>query len=707
MSAHSALIEEGSSSVRPTSVLQLPELTENFRYWLAKKLESKGFGKAVIPESKEFIKALDAIQNRSFAALKDQQTILGLAVTQYGRTGIRPPEFNLLEHAAVYDAEPLVRSAITRQLNLWFKQDLQLVGPKKAYVDYIGRRLKQIAFVTKIPTRELFRKIVRSLLRYSNAFVIIVRNQDYSGGIKKEGVKKAPIAGLFPVSPLSMFPKFENGILISWIRLLSDGTRFQEFHPEDVIHFTFDREEDFIFGKPRLLGAIEDVAALRRMEENVEVLVSRYLFPIYHLMVGSAEIPCRYFPDGSSEIDAARIAVQEMEQEGMLITSERMKLELIGALDKALNAQEYLKHFKIRLYADLGVSAVDMGEGDTANRSTADNISQNLKDKVLEDQQHFADQVQLELFLPFFLEHPEDISAINAFDSVRLSFFNCDLDSRLKFENHVINLVNNDLTTFEEGRQMLGKQPLTDKDWKDTHLNRVDIPLIKEEAKAKMEIAQMQLEAQTKLAKQQMSLQAEQHEAQLKSQEKQTKLALAHPKAQPQVHVGTQAPTIATGTGGGTGNKTGGAKGGAGRTRPGTSASRTTATKSQPTNQHGKALGPTKKKSSFDEDGNFIVRDSRDQSLIGPVLSRIIDMVMLCDTQEEAEQLINHHFADNPELPHILSIVTYAFTNAKAKHELRAGLFAAALTIADRFSEDQDAVESMSPGSVYTGSLSA
>jgi hypothetical protein len=677
----------------------------NLQDWnLAKAGSSRS--QKVEAQPQELKKRLDEIQNRDVGKYEDRQFLLGLGTTQYGLNGIRVPEFNLLEQAAVYDAEPLVRRAITRQINLWFKQEFRLTGKKKANVDYIAKRLKQIAFVTRIPTQELFRKVVRSLLKYSNAFVIILRDERLSGGRRYPGFPP-PIAGLIPVTPLSMFPKFESGKLVRWCRLLNTQM-YTEIPAEDVIHFKFDHEEDFIFGKPRLLGAIEDVAALRRMEESVEILVAKYLFPIYQLSVGSAEKPCQYYSNGQSELDAAKVMLQEMEQEGVLITSERHKLDVIGALDKAIDATAYLDHFKKRLYADLGISSVDMGDGTLANRNTADSISQNLKDLVIEDQANFAAQVQMKLFLPFFLEHPAGPSAINNYDSVRLSFYNVDLDNRVKYETHVLNLWNNEAITHDEMRDMLGQQPMTDEEWGRSQFEMIQVALLDAQADSQMEVVDKQIEAQqkeartnAKLREKELELQNQQHMATLRSNERQTQKALEHPGAKPLVAVGTQGATVSAGGGPVGGGKTSsGSKpkpkakaAGAKKPdkKPDGAGARATATKVQPENQHGKNAGPTKRKSSLE--GGFRVVDrapAGDHDLLGPRLAGLVDVLMACRDAAEAAEAVAALFPGESDRALILPVVDGAFRSARSRIELRAALVAASLPIAKRIEEEEE-----------------
>lgn len=599
---------------------------DGINQWLIHQREEKGVALTVeMGQTKAYKKYIDAVSNRNFGALAESTKLTQLGLNRY-LDGIQPPEFDLLEQAAVYDAEPIVRTAISRQINLWLKEPPVLLGEDK-YVEYIQERLNEIAFVSKIPTNELWRTMLRSLLKFSNAFAIVIRSSDLSSGVKVQG--RQPIAAIFPVSALTMFPKFEKGRIIKWVRVLPDGRRYQEFDPKDVIHLTFDKEEEFVFGKPRLLGSIEDVAALRRIEENIEILMAKFLFPIYHMIVGTPEKPCQYYPNGESEIDVARYQIQGMDQEGMAITSERVKFDVIGSFDQALDAGPYLEHFKKRLYAGLGVSAIDVGEGDTANRSTADNISQNLKDRVLEDQISLADQIHMQIFLPLIQEHKDGWSAIKAFNKVKLRFVNVDLDNRIKYENHLINLWNNNLLLEEEAREKIGMPAFSNADRMRTRFFLQDV----------------------------ISLVIGSSDEKWTGESAFKKILAAVPEA--------------TGVGGGMGNKVAGATGGR-PSKPSNPAANAVKIKSQPTNQFGTNPGPTRAKSSLEKE---ILTDE---------LIQFINFIGSAESDEDVDKYAEQHFEDQKSRDLILSIGKHVRSKLSLKNELRAEMVSRLLEVADK-----------------------
>jgi hypothetical protein len=283
----------------------------------------------------------------------------------------------------------------------------------------------------------------------------------------------------------------------------------------------------------------------------------------------------------------------------------------VQAFKESIDATEYLKYFKTRLYTGMGVSAVDMGEGDTANRSTADNISQNLKARVIEDQKTFASQVQFHFFVDLFLEHPEEVSALNSFDQVKLVFANVDLDSRIKWENHVIQLWNSNLIDEDEARARIHLRPMDPN--APTHFQRVEAPLAIIGAVDEPFTAEAKKAAQKRLT-------------------------------------GTEEPAAA-------GRPKGGGSPPAIRR-----ATRPVAQKSRPTNQRGTNLGPTRRRSNTEE------------KLLGRKLFLFTNSVVRSIDENDIVSVINDHFTSLADRELILSIVREAMKDAGSIQGIRAHL---------------------------------
>jgi len=285
-----------------------------------------------------------------------------------------PPEYDLAEVGVVEDVESIVRQANRKKIALMYKEGYDFVGKNLTNIQYIKERLHQISIASDIPTAELLRGIGTSLIRLSNAFLLKVRNTKSSGGSIRttpEGKKLNPVAGYFhlPAETMRMKVNQRTGEIIKWRQEMPDG-RYIDYNPDDIVHFYIHRKDGFIFGTPDLVPVIDDIRALRKIEENVELLIYQHIFPLFHYTVGTETAPAGYTEDGTKEIDAVKDEIQYMPSEGGIVTPERHKIELIGSEGRALRAESYLQHFKMRVIAGLGISEMDLGVGNCYDEKT-------------------------------------------------------------------------------------------------------------------------------------------------------------------------------------------------------------------------------------------------------------------------------------------------------------------------------------------------
>lgn len=290
------------------------------------------------------------------------------------RSSFIPAEYDLAEIGIITDVDCFVSQAFQKKLGLMFKEGFNFVGSDKKITKYHQARMEQIAQASGIPTSELLRRIAYNLISTSNAFLVKVRNEEVSGGKIREDAKGKtlkPVAAYFPAAPETMRVKInvDTGKILEWRQELPDG-RTKDFSPDDVIHFTFNKKEGFMFGTPTLIPVIDDIRALRQIEENLELLIYQHLFPLLHYKVGTEAAPAGYDESGRKEIDIAKEAMRYMPAEGALITPERHEVKIIGAESKALRAEGYIEHFKRRVIAGLGISEIDLGVGDCHDDTT-------------------------------------------------------------------------------------------------------------------------------------------------------------------------------------------------------------------------------------------------------------------------------------------------------------------------------------------------
>lgn len=401
--------------------------------------------------------------------------------TVYSREFFQPPEYNLTEIGRVEDVEAYVRQAHCKKVGLMFKSGYSLTGPNPQTIEYVARRLAQIEQAQGRPFYILLREIGYDLVKYNNAYLVKVRRQQASGGRRRKDFRTGktldPVAAYFRMSPETVWVKRDiYGNVLQYRQQMLNGLKRVFFEPEDVIHIYKDRKGGFAVGTPPLVPVLDDIRALRRLEENIELLVYQHLFPLMHYQVGTENQPATVLPNGQSEVDVVRAQIESMPAEGCIVTPERHRISIIGAEGRALRADWYLHHFKQRVFAGLGMSSIDFGDGATANRSTAERLSRALIDSVKDYQEVLASFINFEIIRELLLESTWGEEALEPENMVQFVFAEIDEDAKIKRDSNTVNLYQGNLITESEARIELGRQPITDDQRPDMFFERVTKP---------------------------------------------------------------------------------------------------------------------------------------------------------------------------------------------------------------------------------------
>jgi hypothetical protein len=379
------------------------------------------------------------------------------------------PEWDLAECGRILDTESIVRRAFRNKKNLFTKEGYEFVGSKPERVQYVKRRFKQFEIATQIPTTVLMSTTFWSLIRTHNAFWAKVRNVNASGGaVRKtpDGKTLNPVAGYFPMASETIrFKRDEFGKLLKY-RQEVPGKEPVEFAPEDVVHFYFEKREGFSVGTPSLVSVKDDIRALRRIEENVELLVYQHLFPLFHYQVGTEKEPAKTTANGLDEVQVVQAKIAQMPSDGCWVTPERHKITPLNTTGAPIAVDKVIEHYKQRIITGLGNSTVDMGEGNTANRSTADTMSRNLIDDTKGDQKDFAGLFEALVIRELLLESTfDDNDIFDEENQVFLQFKEIDFEARQARENHLADLYLKNAITHDELRVGMGYEPFTGTGW--------------------------------------------------------------------------------------------------------------------------------------------------------------------------------------------------------------------------------------------------
>lgn len=406
---------------------------------------------------------------------------IGLAFTGSG-SDFETPEFTFDDITNAYNAEGYVRQAIDKYIELMFKAGWDFVGKNPNAVEYLKMRFALMAESTQIPTNQLFVEMAEDIVKYSNVVLVKARAQDTSvfAGLNVVGLSGMnPVGGYFPLNLGTLKVKRDQyGTIKGWQQEAGSGGTKKNYKPDDIVHIYYKREKGRAFGTPFLTPALDDIRALRQIEESVLRLVYRNLHPLWHVKVGIAQEGLGAEDD---EVDKVRTEIENMDVEGGLVTTERVEIKAIAS-NQIIDAKEYLKHFEQRVFTVLGVSELMMGRGNTANRSTGDNLSGEFTDRVKAFQRILETFINDFMIKEILMEGGFD-PVLNPDDAVAFTFKEIDFDSLIKKENQAVFLYEHNAISEDEMRTLLGRDPIEDGDARSKmHLQLVTIATLEAEA---------------------------------------------------------------------------------------------------------------------------------------------------------------------------------------------------------------------------------
>jgi hypothetical protein len=400
---------------------------------------------------------------------------IGLALDVGTSREFQAPEFDLTQITNAYDTEAYVRQAVDKYIEMMFKAGWDFVGKNQAAVDYIRLRFKLMAEMTQTPTDQLLIEIAEDLVKYSNVIIAKARDKQNLLGSSNTGITvqgmggEAPVVGYYPLNVTTMsILRDKNGTVQRWQQEVDGQDKPVAYKKQDIVHMYYKKEKGKAFATPFLLSALDDIRSLRQAEETVLRLIYRNLHPLLHIKVGSDELPGQ-----QAEVDVVRDEFENMDLEAGFVTSERVAINSVSA-DKIIDAKEYLKYFEQRVFTGLGVSELMMGRGNTANRSTGDNLSGEFLDRVKAFQKVMAIFIDEFMVKELLMEGGFD-PVLNPDDDVDFVFKEIDVDAKIKAENHAIFQYEHNTITEDEMRAMLGRDPITDR--AQMFMNLVTIPV--------------------------------------------------------------------------------------------------------------------------------------------------------------------------------------------------------------------------------------
>jgi len=383
------------------------------------------------------------------------------------RTNFEPSPYDFDRIIQAVDTDSYVKQSMAKYKELFWKEGWNIVGENPEAVQYLYQRIDYMEMAMKRPFSDFLLEVSDHLFKFANAFIVKARGD---------------ISEYFPssLSPINASQTLVGYYVIptEQVRILRDkynrprsyqqATDPLTYAPTEkdpvwdaarVIHMNFDKKTGRAFGTPFLSNVLDDVVALRQIEEDIQNLVHRELFPLYKYRIGTPEQPAE-----PEEIMRAASEIENMRSEGGLILPHRHDIDVVGANGASIDATSYLEHFKERVAVGLGVAPHHLGMSmNGGNRSVTERLDTALYDKVKQYQKIFSEMVRVHIFNELLLEGGFDPIANpyeeGSSDRCYFKFNEIDVDTQVKKETHVIQKFVNSVVSLPEARMELGLDP--------------------------------------------------------------------------------------------------------------------------------------------------------------------------------------------------------------------------------------------------------
>ena len=381
-------------------------------------------------------------------------------------------EFNRAENVDSY-----IATTFRLTVEQCMKQGFSFTGEAPELVSGVERRLNQIAEASGSSIYELVEDMITGLTKFNNCFIIFTRKKPKRLSskfqpFKLHGKKVDPIVGMHYVEPQHMYPRKRNGIVVEWkYRNESTNAVEQTFQAQDVFHARWNKKSDEEFGTPWILPALDDVRMLRRLQEFVQMLISKHLFPIYQYKVGTEKHPAMEFEGGSSEVRKVQGEVQDLPTQGCVFTGHRHEITAIESTG-ALDIKDYVQYFDQLALSSCGLSGVDVGRGETSNKATAGVMNEARTIRCTRVQKVLTEQLNRKIVNDLLLSMGLDI--FDPANNVEMKFAQVDVEEKRAHEKHCLEMFNGGAITHPELRQQCGNKAFSSTDeWEQIQQNTV------------------------------------------------------------------------------------------------------------------------------------------------------------------------------------------------------------------------------------------
>ncbi len=274
-------------------------------------------------------------------------------------------EYDLYTIANAIQLDGILNRSVSIFKEQILKNGFECVSKDDKVQQHTRARLREIEILSGIKFKETVASIAQQLVTYGNAYVIKVRKNisKYGKSYRLYNKQVKPIVGLFLADATTMKVGLKNNKITHYEQEIKGERR--NFYKEDVIHFTYNKIPGTLTGCSNINMILDDLRALRKLEEEIEILGFQYAIPLYLYQVGTDTHPAV-----QGEIDTVSNAINNMPTFGIMCVPHTHDMKAVSNNNDPVDVMKFVEHFKKRIFSGLGISPVSMGDTNCYSEDT-------------------------------------------------------------------------------------------------------------------------------------------------------------------------------------------------------------------------------------------------------------------------------------------------------------------------------------------------
>lgn len=406
-------------------------------------------------------------------------TMVNSGTVSFGSTGINGMSTKTIKSPYNYgkiDAfrrkESYFSRSIMRQTETLLRNSFTFVSNDTKAITTVQKDFSLMQMHTGVSLDQLIAKCVEHLTTYGIVIMQKVRWGTKLSFMKMENMKPtfARLRFVNPGNIMVYVDEFGNISSIQEgqkrntpIRAILAGRNYRQTpgtSAADLVMGTIIDPGDDIFPEPPCFQMLDDILSLRSLEETVELLAAQCSSPLLHAKVGDET-----HDSTPAQINQIHGTLVGMAPNGFVVTPHYVKIEAINLHDSMADLLPIIEHFKNRVLTGSGSSPISVGEGNTANRASAQSIDDALSDRCMYLARIIAGMFTYNIIPDLLMANGFSSDAIFDADGrplVSMEFNEMNLEKQIQRNNNATNLFQSNGITHKEYRKLLKYQPVTD-----------------------------------------------------------------------------------------------------------------------------------------------------------------------------------------------------------------------------------------------------